>query len=138
MGYFMTAMGLTGARGLEIGVAVGRNCRNLRKRWTGGHVSCMDPWHMKGDSDRGTKKWEFTEVVRRMRKFDPSTFSLVQGFANVEKAKRDVWPLGALDFVYLDARKGYEKVKEDLLDWAPRVKPGGLLAGHDYLSLIHI
>ena len=42
--------------------------------------------------------------------------------------------MGSLDFVYIDARKGYLKVKEDLLDWAPRVRPGGLLSGHDYCT----
>ena len=132
MGQFLNDIGVAGPRGLEIGVAVGRNCRNLRKRWNGGHVTCMDPWDQKNDSDRGKKKWEFTETIRRMRKFPANTFTLLKAFANVEKARRDEWPLGSLEFVYLDARKGYLKVKEDLLDWAPRVRPGGILSGHDY------
>jgi len=39
---------------------------------------------------------------------------------------------GALDFVYLDAGHDYESVAEDLWAWAPKVRHGGMLAGHDY------
>jgi hypothetical protein len=39
---------------------------------------------------------------------------------------------GALDFVYIDGDHTYEFVKADLHAWAPKVKPGGLIAGDDY------
>ena len=39
---------------------------------------------------------------------------------------------GTLDFVYLDAGHDYASVLEDLQAWAPKVRPGGMLAGHDY------
>jgi hypothetical protein len=39
-----------------------------------------------------------------------------------------------LDFVYLDANHSYLAVCGDLRAWFPKVKPGGLLAGHDYLD----
>jgi hypothetical protein len=39
----------------------------------------------------------------------------------------------SLDFVYIDANHTYEGVKEDIKYWYPKVKPGGLLLGHDYL-----
>lgn len=35
------------------------------------------------------------------------------------------------DVVYVDGSHDYESVKEDLLAWMPKVKSGGLLAGHD-------
>ena len=37
----------------------------------------------------------------------------------------------SLDLVYIDADHEYESIKEDLLAWYPKVKPGGVLAGHD-------
>ncbi len=37
------------------------------------------------------------------------------------------------DFVYIDASHRYEDVKQDIDDWWPKVKTGGMLAGHDYL-----
>ena len=40
----------------------------------------------------------------------------------------------SLDFVYIDARHDYCAMTEDLLAYWPLVAPGGILAGHDYMS----
>jgi hypothetical protein len=37
-----------------------------------------------------------------------------------------------LDFVYIDASHDYDAVASDLRAWAPKVRPGGVIAGHDY------
>jgi predicted O-methyltransferase YrrM len=37
-----------------------------------------------------------------------------------------------LDFVFIDADHSYEGVKKDIVAWLPKVKKGGVLAGHDY------
>ena len=39
-----------------------------------------------------------------------------------------------MDFVYIDARHDYESVLEDLDAWCPKMKPGGIIAGHDYVD----
>lgn len=36
------------------------------------------------------------------------------------------------DFVFIDAAHDYENVRADILAWRMKVKPGGILAGHDY------
>jgi predicted O-methyltransferase YrrM len=36
------------------------------------------------------------------------------------------------DFVFLDADHSYEGCKADIAAWAPKIKPGGWLGGHDY------
>jgi predicted O-methyltransferase YrrM len=38
----------------------------------------------------------------------------------------------SLDFVFIDASHEYEDVKNDIISWLPKVKKGGILAGHDY------
>lgn len=38
------------------------------------------------------------------------------------------------DFVFLDADHSYEGVAADIAAWAPKVKPGGWLGGHDYAN----
>jgi len=38
----------------------------------------------------------------------------------------------SLDFVFIDAGHDYESVKKDINSWYPKVKNGGVIAGHDY------
>jgi hypothetical protein len=38
----------------------------------------------------------------------------------------------SLDFVFIDASHEYEDVKKDIQTWLPKIKKGGVLAGHDY------
>ena len=49
------------------------------------------------------------------------------------KAAAD-FPDGFFDFVYLDGNHHYEFVLKDLQDFAARLKPGGLLFGHDFFE----
>jgi hypothetical protein len=39
---------------------------------------------------------------------------------------------GTLDFVFIDADHSYPAVVADIEAWWPKVKPGGILSGHDY------
>jgi len=39
---------------------------------------------------------------------------------------------GILDFVFIDADHRYETVLADIRAWAPKVKQGGIICGHDY------
>lgn len=41
-------------------------------------------------------------------------------------------PDGSLDFVFVDADHTYEGCMADIKAWFPKIKPGGLLCGHDF------
>ncbi|CAK0856203.1 unnamed protein product [Prorocentrum cordatum] len=41
-------------------------------------------------------------------------------------------PERSLDLVFLDARHDYEAVAADVVAWRPKVRPGGILSGHDF------
>jgi len=38
----------------------------------------------------------------------------------------------SLDFVFVDGDHEYEACKNDIIAWLPKMKSGGILAGHDY------
>ena len=40
---------------------------------------------------------------------------------------------GSLDAVYIDASHDENSVREDIKTWRPKIKPGGVLSGHDYV-----
>lgn len=37
-----------------------------------------------------------------------------------------------IDYIYIDAVHKYHEVKNDIANWFPKVRKGGILAGHDY------
>jgi hypothetical protein len=39
-----------------------------------------------------------------------------------------------LDFVYIDGDHSYDFVSKDIKAWWPKIKPGGILSGHDYTT----
>jgi hypothetical protein len=43
----------------------------------------------------------------------------------------------SLSLCFIDGSHEYEDVKADLIAWLPKVKSGGILAGHDYDNPIH-
>lgn len=40
----------------------------------------------------------------------------------------------SVEFIFIDAGHTYEQVKEDLINYIPKVKQGGIICGHDYES----
>lgn len=42
-----------------------------------------------------------------------------------------------IDLLFLDGDHSYEAVKQDYLDWAPKIRPGGYLALHDVVHQEH-
>src|SRR6185436_14587326 len=58
--------------------------------------------------------------------------SSVWRMTSLEAAERI--PHHSIDFVYIDARHDYAAVMEDLGAWFDKVRPGGIIAGHDYLD----
>lgn len=40
----------------------------------------------------------------------------------------------SLDFVYIDANHDFYNVTLDIYNWSRKVKPGGIISGHDYIK----
>jgi FkbM family methyltransferase len=46
----------------------------------------------------------------------------------------DEYPDGYFDAIYVDAVHNYEGVRADILNFTPKVKRGGVIAGHDFID----
>ena len=133
----LNACGLTG-RGAEIGVKLGRYSDELLSNWRGRELVSIDPW-LSADPDEyvdrsNVSQEEFERYYRltRERLARHGSRSTIWRMTSVEAAARA--PDRSFDFVYIDARHDYDSVTEDLEAWASKVRPGGILAGHDYVD----
>lgn len=134
-GELLNRLGLTGT-GAEVGVENGFFARRVLDQWRGRLVYLVDVWQPMDDYWDVTNAPEREQVLRLHRTVENvaphwGRVRIVQ--ERSENAARLV-PDAALDWVYLDANHEYGHVLRDLELWAPKVRPGGLIAGHDFLD----
>jgi hypothetical protein len=136
IGAFLQALG-KGGEGVELGVQAGVFSEALLTQWPNCSVlHLVDPWRQQAQyvdvanvDNRGQERL-FDETNSRMAHFGARarvhrafSFDAVRDF-------RDA----SLDLVYVDAVHDYEGALRDFCDWWPKLAPGGVFAGHDYLD----
>ena len=133
----LNARGLLG-RGAEIGVKLGVYSDSLLSSWRGEELVSIDPW-LSADPDEyidrsNVSQDEFDRYyeLTRERLARHGSRSTIWRMTSVEAAARV--SDHSFDFVYIDARHDYDSVLEDLEAWCAKVRPGGILAGHDYVD----
>jgi hypothetical protein len=115
--------------GAEIGVAGGLYSEQLCQGNSRLRLTCVDQWtHYAGYPQRYINFIIADEQKARDR-LAPYGCQIIKK-ASIEAA-RDV-PDRSLDFIYIDADHRFEYVVMDLFFWTPKVRSGGIIAGHDY------
>ncbi len=132
----LSAWGLTGTA-VEVGTHRGAYAEILLHNWPG-TLHCIDPWQgTDGQVGRlaalggGINRTDDMMCCRRRLVDFTNRFQLVRK-TSAEAIKS--YRYNSLDFVYVDGDHRPEAVKFDIENWWLKVKPGGILAGHDYLS----
>lgn len=128
-----------GARRLcEVGVWKGAFSAHLAASVPGASLLAVDPWQsypawqdtknsLPPAEQQAFMAGAHAEAVTRLGRYPNVT--ICRKFST--DAARDVAD-GSLDFVYIDANHVKAAVLEDLAAWVPKVRPGGIVAGHDY------
>lgn len=133
-GELLTNMGLVG-RAVEVGTHRGEFAALLLEHWPG-LLTCVDHWDSP-ESYAGQARFLWGGAANRQEDYDAAQRHLAPYADRVKLLKR--YSLDAarqtrdhsLDFVYLDGDHERPGIDNDLSYWWPKLKPGGLLAGHD-------
>ncbi len=112
--------------GAEIGVWRGAYSEILCRSISGLKIKCVDPWLTFRRNSQRRMEERFARTRHRLRYFDVEIIRKPS-----MEAVREVLD-NSLDFVYIDAMHEFEPVILDLIYWNPKVRVGGMVAGHDY------
>ena len=117
-------------RGVEVGTAGGEFAEVLLD--AGLTLTCVDPWvTYPGYTDYRSQRTLNHVGWRARRRLRPYGDRVAVVRKMSVEAAAD-FADGSLDFVFIDANHGLRWVVEDLCAWAPKVRPGGVVSGHDY------
>lgn len=127
-----------GAIGVEVGVWRGWNAIEILNNTSVGKLFLCDAWKRQVWSkheQQSDEKHEsdLAECRHNLRgHLAGGRAIIVRGTsAEVALTNRTIPPL---DFAYIDACHEYDFVMEDLINWSKRLKPNGVLMGHDYVD----
>lgn len=119
-------------QGAEVGVMKGEYSQVILERAPGIHLFCVDPWRAYDGYDMGDQAKMDTLFARAQKRLRPYAWKTYIREFSVEAAKK--FADGSLDFVYIDAAHDFVNVVNDLNAWTPKVRKGGIIAGHDYVK----
>ena len=122
--------------GVEIGVYKGENAKRMLSSLPIKMLYLVDPYEL-------YKEWDYEGEVAKvnkntMKKLEETAKKRLKHFKNkiiwIKKKSEDAFKdiPNNLDFVYIDAAHDYFNVKKDTENYYPKIKKGGILAGHDF------
>jgi hypothetical protein len=128
---------------VEVGVYEGENAESMLRQAVG-FLHLVDPYkaHVNNGIDTDRPTYPVTqEDMDRARALALRRLSPYAGrFRLLEKASVEAsqdFENDSIDFIYVDSIHSYEQVKKDIETWFPKVRPGGILGGHDYAMGSH-
>lgn len=122
------------ARVAEVGSWKGRSttaiCEGLRLRVN--PILYAVDWFV-GDPQVQAQVGDFNPTeVRSSFERNTSDYPFVRLMVDLSEAAAAKFDDHTLDWIFLDANHSYESVVADIFAWAPKLKPGGLMSGHDF------
>lgn len=120
---------------VEIGVFQGRTALLMAwgaRQGNGAHVWGIDPWDLEGNTyappftDEGSKNWARYNVQATGH---ANYVTLFQAFSDYAAG---VWDGPKIGLLFIDGDHSYEGARGDVLNWAPHLAPGAVIAIDDY------
>lgn len=119
---------------VEIGTDQGNTAELLLNKTNCSKLYCIDPY-MNYDEysdaiNTVTGDHLYNKVLNRLSKYN-NRVEVIRLFSDQAV---DLIP-DDLDFIYIDGNHSYNYVIDDLNNWYPKLKKGGILIGDDYVDL---
>jgi len=125
------------AVGAELGVQGGLFAEETLRSWSAcTRYVLVDAWrpldnyHDRANVDQERQDKLFAETLARLEPWKDK----VEVCRNLTTACAPRFADATFDYVYVDARHDRVGVTVDLVQWWPKVREGGLLCGHDFVS----
>lgn len=121
-------------RGVEVGVAAGEYSETLMKANPNLKLLGVDPYM----PYRGYKDFVRLGTFDSLEKLAHEKLDKYSTYKFLKKTSleaADEVPDGSADFVYIDANHSEPYVSQDIEAWTPKVRSGGIVAGHDYARI---
>jgi len=122
--------------GVEIGTEHGRYAQKICEANPQLHLNCVDPYtvfpYYLGDKEQEEVETFYQAAVSRLAPYDAT----IMRTTSMEAVKQ--FSDNSLDFVFIDGNHHFEWVVNDAIYWSRKVKPGGIVYGHDYSDQFHV
>lgn len=133
---WLNEQGLVGMA-VEVGTHQGEFADQFLSMWQGEKLYCVDPWlsgyDPKDPASTGDRSLDRKMAEARLARH--SSRAIIDPKTSVQAAR--CWHDETFDFVYVDGCHKRASVTEDLMIWWPKIKTGGVLAGHDFFNITH-
>jgi predicted O-methyltransferase YrrM len=119
--------------GAEIGIYKGEHALSLLENLNIKKLYLIDPYSDYGEEneDYGIASLNLSEMIadKKLRKYKDK---IVKVKKLSSRCLEDI--PNELDFVYIDGNHDYDFVKEDIENYYPKIKKGGIIGGHDFYN----
>jgi hypothetical protein len=107
-----------------IAVEIANSGRNVR-------FDCVDTWKGSPELTDDVDVINDTVFDRFIDNMKPVTgFFRALRMNSIDAAS--TYPDQSLDYVFIDAAHDYDSVRNDISAWIPKIKPNGMIGGHDF------
>lgn len=119
-------------KGAELGVRHGDTSEHLLTNLPGLELILVDPYMPYLDLGyQFTVAEQYNIMIAAMKRLSPFSSRISWRIKTSLEASFEVQDK-SLNFVFIDAEHTFKAAMLDILVWASKVMPGGLLCGHDY------